>query len=118
MTNTPTLELVRHDGTPLRIPGRDLGRAWMLYFMRTASCPPCLSHVKHIDAATEDFRALDVEPLIVVPDGAEAARQLQRRFDLRVGVASSPDDDVHVLFGLQKKLFGSCSASRSRVARC
>lgn len=111
MKAAPRITLSRHDGAPLTLPDPAGRQAWLLYFMRTSDCPPCISHVQRIDRELDVLRALGLEPLIVVPEGQPAAATLRARFGLRVAVAGSPLDDVHALFGLQKKLFGIAQQS-------
>lgn len=106
-----SIQLDLHDGTRLRVPQAAGAQAYLLRFMRMSSCPPCLAHVRHIDAELETLRALGAQPVVVVPGGIDAARQMRERFKLHVPVASGADGDVHSLFGLEKQLFGIAQQS-------
>ncbi len=75
----PDLALRGPDGTPASLRGVAAGRAVVVYFMRTSTCPVCHRHVAALVEAAEAGRLGDVAVLVLVPGDADDAAHVRRR---------------------------------------
>jgi peroxiredoxin len=96
----PDLDLVGPDGASTTLRAVRDGRRAIVFFMRAAQCPACLSHARTIAGLSERG---DVQALLVTPgDAAAAARLAARRTEPSVSVWSSAS--AHRVSGLGKFL--------------
>lgn len=109
----PALDLQDSDGTPLDLDARAAGHSVLLYFMRTADCPVCLGHVRTLMGRADEFEASDVEVIVVVPDGVEAAATLRSAQRIPYPVTTGRTGSAHEAVGLNQKLFGRVQQSGS-----
>ncbi|MCR6487528.1 peroxiredoxin family protein [Amycolatopsis sp. OK19-0408] len=97
------------DGRPVHL----AGRAALVYFMRSATCPVCTRHVRDLAADADTFAAAGVRVFIAVPEDREtaAAWRAKRRipFPVLVGRRGTP----HELVGLSRAVFGALQRSGS-----
>lgn len=107
----PDVELEDTDGQAVRLSGQPGGRALLVYFTRSTSCPVCNRHVRDLARRSDEFAASNVAVLVAVPaDRAEAAAWKDARgvpFPVVVGRRGTP----HASIGLTRKVFGSMQQS-------
>lgn len=112
-STAPEIDLEDQAGRPVRLADYHHKRSVLLYFMRSASCPVCNSHVKQLTRRNDEFAAAGVQVMVVVPEGrAEAAKWHAKRlppFPVVTGRRGTAHEDV----GLAKKIFGALQQSGS-----
>src|SRR4051812_25762408 len=82
----PDLNLTDRHGRPVALSGVLAGGPAVLYFLRTASCPPCLAHARRLVAARSAGRVRP-QVVLVTPGGAAQAEAVERRVAGRAGAA-------------------------------
>ncbi|GAA3091396.1 peroxiredoxin family protein [Streptosporangium carneum] len=109
----PDMTLEDTEGQAVRLSDYRGGRAVLVYFMRSTSCPVCNRHVQDLVRRRDELAADDVQVLVAVPeDRREAAAWKARRqipFPVLLGRRGTP----HEMFGLTRKVFGSLQQSGS-----
>jgi peroxiredoxin len=93
----PTLTLVSPTGEPTSLDAFAASSPTVLYLMRTATCPVCHQHLRHLArmAAAGEIGV----PLVIVPGDASEAASVERRHPALAGriVAS---ETAHAALGL------------------
>lgn len=82
----------------------------LLFFMRTASCPICIMHVKQIQRLLPYLNKNGIDVLIVVPEGVAEAEALKARYQLTMPVLAG-EGNAHALVGLNKAMLGTMQQS-------
>ncbi|MFC5180677.1 peroxiredoxin family protein [Actinomadura harenae] len=108
----PGVLLKDTDGHAVRLSALDAGAA-LVYFMRSTSCPVCNRHVQDLVRSRAEFAAADVQVLIAVPEGREAAAAWKAKRDIPFSVLVGRDGAPHASVGLSRKVFGSMQQSGS-----
>ena len=75
----PDLTLTAPDGSPGSLHEVRAGRAAVVYFMRTSTCPVCHRHVAELVRLAESGRVGDRAVLVLAPGGAGEAAEVRRR---------------------------------------
>lgn len=108
----PPLELQRSDGSSFE-QEKLLGSPTILYFMRSAACGICLSHVLAIGKKLERLGKTDVQVFVVIPEEPDAVQKVAARVPFPV--LSGAYSDAHQAVGLGQRVFGAVQASGSMV---
>ncbi len=108
----PPLELQRSDGSSFE-PEELLGSPTILYFMRSAACGICLSHVLAIGKKLEQLGRTDVKVFVVIPEAPDAIQKVAARVPFPV--LSGAHSDAHQAVGLGQRVFGAVQASGSML---
>jgi peroxiredoxin len=105
----PDLKLTDRHGRPVALSDLLASGPAVLYFVRTASCPACLSHARRLVAARSAGR-VQPQVVLVTPGGAKEAGDVERKVAARAagklpeGVLVVADGDAHRVAGLPKTL--------------
>ncbi|MGV9363306.1 redoxin domain-containing protein [Amycolatopsis sp. NPDC003731] len=106
----PHLELEDTDGRPVGVPG---GRATLLYFLRSTTCPVCRHHVRALAEDAAALEAAGVRVLIAVPEDRETAAAWRAKHDVPFPVLTGRENSPHELVGLHRAVFGTLQRSGS-----
>jgi hypothetical protein len=99
----PDLELVDAEGNLGRLADLVDGRAAVVHFMRSSTCPVCLGHAAVLEKMRATGDIPDVELVFIAPGGAaEAAEAGARLRGRRIQVRAS--GDAHASLGLGRFL--------------
>lgn len=94
----PDAPIVSPEGSGSTLHAELAATATVIYFMRSATCPVCGSHVRSLARHAAEGKLGDAAVLIVVPGGAEEASLVARRAGDSASVWSS--ETAHALTGL------------------
>lgn len=100
-TTFPELSLLDPDGEPHRLADLAAGRAAVVFFMRSPSCPVCRVHLRELERLVERGDLGDARPIVVTPGGADDAAAVARRTALPVHASGAQ----HAAVGLGRFLF-------------
>jgi peroxiredoxin len=98
----PPLVLIDEAGRHTDLDAVRSGRAAVVFFMRTASCPVCRSHVRSLVAMANQLAARDTVAVVVVPGSPQDAAAVRRLAAGRLTVVSSTD--AHAAVGLGRTM--------------
>ena len=122
----PDLNLTDSDGHPENLSELLASGPAVLYFLRTASCPPCLAHARRLVAARSAGR-VQPQVVLVTPGGADDAAAVERKVAARTagalpeGVLVFASGDAHQAAGLGRSLMlqhsGTMLVDRAGVVR-
>ena len=112
-STVPDIALEDTSGRPVHLADfRDKDNV-LLYFMRSASCPVCNSHVKDLASRAAQLAADDVRVLVAVPEGRQEAADWKAKRSLPFPVVTGRQGTPHEAIGLTKKVFGALQQSGS-----
>lgn len=97
----PDLDLIDQHGESHPLSTVIAGRAAVVFFMRTHTCPVCHSHVRVLERLTEREGLSGAAAIVVTPGGASEAAAVARRTSLPVFASGAQ----HASVGLGRFLF-------------
>lgn len=100
----PELHLTDPRGRPFSLRDRLATGPVVLYFMRSADCPVCRSHVGKLAADHGRIRAAGADVVVVVPDGPSAAGALAAKKRLPFAVVAGEAANAHEELGLTRSV--------------
>jgi peroxiredoxin len=112
-TIAPVLDLEDTSGRPIRLDDYRATANVLVYFMRSASCPVCGSHVRDLGARAADLSDRNVTVLVAVPEGRSAAAEWQARSGVPFTVVTGVRGTAHESVGLARRVFGIMQQSGS-----
>jgi peroxiredoxin len=112
----PALDLEDTEGNPVSV--RDAASSLhrtgvLLFFMRSATCPVCNLHVKHLVRDADEYAAAGVQVMIALPEGREEAARWKAKQSVPFVVVTGRRGSAHEAVGLTRKVFGSMRQSGS-----
>ncbi|MCK2217795.1 peroxiredoxin family protein [Actinomadura sp. ATCC 31491] len=105
----PDVVLEDTDGRAVRLSGD--GRAVLVYFLRSTTCPVCNRHVRDLVRRAGELAAAGVRVLVAAPEDPPVAAAWKARRGIPFGVLAGRDGTPHELLGLRKAAFGSVQRS-------
>ncbi|GAA1769544.1 peroxiredoxin family protein [Agromyces humatus] len=100
-TAFPDLDLIDARGESHPVSSVIAGRAAVVFFMRSHTCPVCHSHIRQLERLADRGRLAGAAAIVVTPGGASEAGAVARRTSLRVFASG----EQHSSIGLGKFLF-------------
>ena len=113
MSSSSLLLVLQGQSGEFTIP-TSLKRNTVLYFMRASVCPQCNRHARELDAMASELNTHNLDVMVIVPEGVEAAEKVKTRNKLSVPVLAG-NGMAHALAGLDKKFLGLIQVSGTIV---
>jgi peroxiredoxin len=104
----PDLTFEDTTGRPVRLSDHR-GRAVLLYFLRSSTCPVCNRHVRDLSAHAAQLAGVRI--LLVVPEDRATAAAWRDRRDVGFPVLVGRGDRPHQRVGLGRRIFGTMQQS-------